>query len=188
MRIPLKITWRHMEPSPSAEEIIRERANKLEHFYDDISRCDVVVEMPHKHHVQGNLFAIRIDITVPGKELVVQRSPDAHQAHEDPYVAIRDAFDAMRRQLEDYSRTIRGKVKTHEVPPHGEVFLLDPEHDYGKLLTPDGREIYFHRNSVVDGSFDELAVGTPLRFVEELGEKGPQASSVYLIGKHHPTP
>jgi ribosomal subunit interface protein len=185
MQIPLSITWRHMEPSPAAESIIRERAANLEKFCDELIRCDVVVDVPHLHHRQGNLFNIRIDASVPGKEIVVQRAPDQHKAHEDPYVAIRDAFDSMRRQLEDFARVRRGKVKTHEVPPHGEVFLLDPEHDYGKLRTPDGREIYFHRNSVVDGSFDDITVGTALRFVEEPGDKGPKATSVYVVGKHH---
>jgi len=188
MRIPLKITWRQMDPSSFAEAEIRERAGKLEQFYDDITRCEVTVEMPHKHRHQGNLFSVRIDVTVPGKEIVVQRSPDEHQAHEDPYVAIRDAFDAMRRQLEDYSRIQRGKVKTHDVPLHGEIVELNPDEGYGKLRTPDGREVYFHRNCVIDASFDKLSIGTPLRFTEELGERGPQATTAHVIGKHHPVP
>ena len=188
MQIPLSITWRHMEPSPFAEKAIRQRAAKLEKFFGDITRCDVVVEIPHKHHNQGNLFSIRLDVTVPGKEIVVQRSPDEHQAHQDAYVAIHDAFDSMRRQLEDYARIRRGKVKTHDVPPHGAVMMLYPDEDYGIIRTPDGREIYFHRNALVDTSFDDLSIGTPLRFNEEAGEEGPQATSVYRIGKHHLAP
>ena len=150
--------------------------------------CQVMFEEPHQHHHQGNLYHFRIDLTVPGKEIVVKRSPGDEHAHEDAFVALRDAFDAMRRQLEDYVRKRRGEVKTQEVPPHGRVIRLEPERDFGRLETPDGREIYFHRNSVIDADFDDLVIGTELRFVEESGEKGPQASSVFVVGKHHPGP
>lgn len=186
MKIPLSITFRHMDPSPALENVIRERAGKLERFCQDIIRCDVIVEEPHKHHQQGRLYHVRIDVTVPGKEIVVRRAPDQHHAHEDAYVTVRDAFDSMQRQLEDYVRKRRGDVKTHETPPHGRVFLLDPDGDHGKIETPEGREVYFHRNSLVNASFDDLKLGTELRFTEEAGEKGPQATSVYVVGKHHP--
>jgi len=188
MRKPLEITFRHMDPSPALEAVVRERAEKLEKFCDQIIGCQVVVESPHKHHHKGNLHHLRIDVTVPGAEIVVVRSPDEHQAHEDPFVAVRDAFDSVRRQLEDYMRKRRGKVKTHEQAAHGRVTVLEPAQDYGRLETLDGREIYFHRNSLVKADFDDLAIGTELRFVEEAGEKGTQASSVFVIGKHHPVP
>lgn len=177
-----------MERSPALEAVVQERAGKLEQFCDEIIGCRVMIESPHKHHHKGNLYHLRIDVTVPDDEIVVARSPDEHHAHEDPYVAVRDAFDSVRRQLEDYARKRRGKVKTHEPTAHGCVSVLAPEEDYGRLETPDGRDIFFHRNSLVDAEFDDLAVGTELRFVEEAGEKGPQASSVYVIGKHHPVP
>ncbi len=118
----------------------------------------------------------------------MQRSPDEDHSHEDPYVVVRDAFDSMRRRLEDYMRKKRGDVKMHEQPAHGRVTVLEPLQDYGRLETPDGRDIYFHRNSLVNADFDELEIGTELRFVEEAGEQGTQASSVFLIGKHHPVP
>ncbi len=188
MRKPLEITFRHMDPSPALEAVVRERAEKLEKFCDQIIGCRVVVESPHKHHHKGNLHHLRIDVTVPGAEIVVKRSPDDEHAHEDPYVAVRDAFDSVRRRLEDYTRKRRGKVKTHEQAAHGRVTVLEPAQDYGTLETLDGREIYFHRNSLVKADFDDLAIGTELRFVEEAGEKGTQASSVFVIGKHHPVP
>ena len=147
--------------------------------------CRVAVEAPHKHHHKGKLYHVRINITVPDKELVVSREPDQHHAHEDVYVAIRDAFDAMRRQLEDYARRRRGKVKRHEAPPHGRIAKLFPEENYGNIETLDGRLVYFHQNSVVDTDFSKLETGSEVRFVEEMGEKGPQASTVYVIGKHH---
>jgi cold shock CspA family protein len=91
----------------------------------------------------------------------------------------------MKRQLEDYARKRRGKVKKHEPPAHGRVFSLNSDEDYGRIETPDERLIYFHRNSVLDNAFDKLEVGSEVRFVEELGERGPQASTVTLVSKHH---
>jgi ribosomal subunit interface protein len=185
---PLEITFRHMTPSPALEAAIRERSAKLEKFCADIIGCRVIIETPHKHHHKGKLYDIRIVVTVPGQEIAVRHTPDAQHSHEDAFVAMRDAFDSMRRQLEDYVRLRRGKVKMHEAMPHGRVCYLEPELDYGKIETPDGREVYFHRNSVIDASFDDLVIGAELRFVEEAGEKGPQATSAYVIGKHHPVP
>jgi ribosomal subunit interface protein len=175
-----------MEPSAAVEENIREKAGKREQFYDRIMSCRVVVEVPHGHQHQGRLYQVRIDLGVPDGELVVSHEHHHRDhAHEDVYVAIRDAFDAMKRQLEDYARKRRGKVKQHEAPGGGHVISLHPEEDYGKIETPDGRVIYFHRNSVLNNEFDRLEVGTEVRFAEEAGEQGPQASSVTLVGKHH---
>lgn len=185
MRQPLQITFRDFPHSDAVEAAIRERAEKLDQYFDHIMACKVVAESPHAHHHQGRLFNVRIDLTVPGEELVVNRAPSEHHAYEDVYVAIRDAFDAMTRQLQDYKRRQERKVKTHEVPEHGRVIELEPLMDFGRIRTPDGREIYFHRNSLVRGDYEALDVGSEVRFVEEPGEQGPQASSVYLIGKHH---
>jgi len=179
----LQITFRDMEPSVAVEARIREHAAELDRFYDRIVGRRVVVEMPHRHQHQGRLYAVHITLTVPGREIVIGRAPTEHQAHEDVYVAIRDAFEAAKRQLEDHIRRERGETKHHESAGEGWVARLFPERDYGFIDTPDGREIYFHRNSVVDGSFDRLVSGTAVRFVEELGEKGPQASTVRPHGK-----
>jgi ribosomal subunit interface protein len=182
---PLQITFRHMDPSEAVESKIRERAGKLEKFYDQIMGCHVVVEAPHKHQHKGGLYWVHLDITVPDGELVVNRNPSQRSSHEDVYVAIRDTFDVARRRLEDHARRQRQNVKTHEVPPHGKVSELFPEMDYGRISTPDGRSIYFHRNSVLNAGFDELKLGTEVRFAEEPGDEGPQASTVRVIGKHH---
>lgn len=185
MQIPLQITFRHMEHSDALEANVRKHAEKLDQFYPHIMSCRVVLEPAHKHKNKGNLYQVRIDITVPGKELVVTREPDEKHAHEDMYVSIRDAFDAMRRQLQDFSRVQRGDVKSHELTPFGRVSTQVPMEDYGTITTPDGREIYFHRNSVVGARFNDLEIGSEVRFVEEDGERGPQASTVYAVGKHH---
>jgi ribosomal subunit interface protein len=182
MQVPLEITFRNLPPSPAIEADIREKAAKLETFCDRITSARVIVETPHRQHRQGKLFHVRIDVRVPGRQLVVSREPGAHHAYEDIYVAIRDAFDDAKRQLEDYAREMRGTLKTHAPSGHGRVARMHAEDGYGFIETPDGREIYFHRNSVVDAHFDRLNVGDDVRFSEEAGERGPQASTVHMAG------
>ncbi len=177
MKLPLQITARNISLSEAAETSIREKAAKLDTFYDRIMSCRVVVDAPHRHQHQGVQYNVRIDITVPGGELVVKREP-----HEDLYVAIRDAFDAARRQIQGYARKQRGDIKVHESHPQGHVLRLFPDNDYGFIGTPDGREVYFHRNSIKDNDFDKLVTGMEVRFVEEQGADGPQATAVIPIG------
>jgi ribosomal subunit interface protein len=186
MKLPVQITYRHMEPSPALEDNIRERAAKLDRYVDNIMSCRVMIEAPHKHQRKGKIYHVRIDISLPGHELAVSRDPEEHQSHADVYVAVRDAFDAARRQLEDLTRRRRGDVKTHEPMPHGRICELEPGMDFGRIATLDGREVYFHRNSVINAEFDTLEVGDEVWFDEESGDHGPQASSVRLAGKHHP--
>lgn len=173
MKLSIQITSRHFFLSEAIESDLREKASKLEQFCDRITSCRVVVEIPHRRHHQGKLYNIRLNITLPGTELVVNRQPN-----EDIYVAIGEAFDAAGRQLDDYVRRRRGEEKTHEVAPHARVSQFYPEAGYGFLETVDGREVYFHRNSVLGGGFDRMEIGTKVRFAEEGGEEGPQASSV----------
>ncbi len=119
MQIPVQITFRDMEPSAAIEERVRERAAKLERHFDRITSCRVLIEEPHLHQHKGKLFHVRIDITVPGGELVANRSPGDNHAHEDVYVAIRDAFNAIERQLEDHAQKKKGRVKNHSRPEVG---------------------------------------------------------------------
>ncbi len=185
MKQMLQIVFRNMPPSDAIEADVRKKAEKLELVCPDIIHCRVAVEARHKRHHQGNLYHVRVDVTVPGAEVVASREPPQHRAHEDVYVAIRDAFDAVRRRLEDYERRRRGQVKHHEVPPHGHIVELYPEEGYGKIATADGRLVYFHKNSLVNVKFDQLRISDEVRFSEEMGERGPQASTVRRVGKHH---
>lgn len=104
MQSAVQITFRNMEPSAALEQEIRERAEKLEKFCNQLISCRVVVEAESQRHRQGNLYRVNVDIRVPDKEIVAGRGSDLSQSHEDAYVAIRDAFDHARRQLEDYSK------------------------------------------------------------------------------------
>jgi ribosomal subunit interface protein len=171
-----------MAPSEAIESMIRERVARLERFHDRIVRCHVVVDMPHRHHRKGRLYAVRVDVTTPTREIVATRDPPLDHSHEDFNVVVRDAFDSIARQLEDEVRRRRGDVKTHEEPTHGRVVRLFPAHSYGFLVTPDEVEIYFHENSVIGGAFRELEVGDEVRYTLTPNEsaKGPQASSVHF--------
>lgn len=185
MSFPLEIEFRNMDRSDALETAIRERCEKLERFAPSILRCKVTVEAPHKHHGKGNLYRAAVDLHIPGGEIVANRDAGKNHAHEDVYVAVRDAVNAAARQLQDRVRVQRGKVKAHETPPHGVVSELHPEENWGRIASSDGRSIYFHGNSVIGAALEELTVGAEVRFDEEAGDKGPQATSVRAIGKHH---
>ncbi len=190
MQLPLQITFRHMDRSDAVAARIEERVAELGAFFDRITSCRCVVECRHSRHQQGNLFQVRIDLKVPGREIVVGRDRAERHAHEDIYVAIRDAFDAARRLLEDHARRARGDVKLHQVPDHGRIVRLHPDRDCGFILSAGGEEIYFHRNSVIEDGFAALAIGDEVRFVAQHAEsaEGPQASTVVRLGKHHLPP
>ena len=185
MQVPLEITFRGMDRSEAVEAEIRRHVDSLEHFCDRITSCHVTIELPHRHKRQGKIFEVKILVMVPRRELVVSHRPGRDETHTDAYIAIRHAFKAMRRELEDYVREIRGDVKSHEASPHGKVSELFPMEDYGFIKTPDGRRVYFHRNSVLDGRFDEMDLDSEVSFAEEMGDKGPQASTVRLVGRHY---
>jgi cold shock CspA family protein len=201
--IPIQVTFRGIADTEALDTAIRERVAWLEQFYGGIVRCHVVVELPHRHRHDGRHVHVRIELTVPrGAPIVVSHEPtlhghlrdvaasahhkdsDLHGEHEHAAVAVRQAFDAARRRLEDFAREQRGDVKTHHMPAHGEVAELSPADGYGFIQAGEAR-VYFHRASVLDEAFDTLAIGTPVAFVEEPGEKGPQASTVRVLGAHH---
>jgi ribosome-associated translation inhibitor RaiA len=166
MNIPLKITFRNMPPSKAIEDNVREKAAKLDSFSDRIMSCRVIVEAPHRHHHKGKAYEVRIDLTVPGAELVINRAPkrlaaaklelasdekalaeshepSKHAAHEDVYVAIRDAFNAAGRKLQDYARRHSGAVKVHDGGPPARVTKLIPEKRYVFLRPPMGEKFTF---------------------------------------------
>lgn len=185
MQVPLEIVFRNMDRSDDIEAEVRNRAAWLEEFYGNITSCTVVVEADHHHKQKGNLYHIRVHLAVPGREITVDREPQEHHAHEDLRVTIHDAIDDARRQLQDYIREHRHKVKLHEPAAHGRIVKLFDEPQYGFIETPDGREVYFHFNAALGEDLHYLQVGSEVRFVEEQGDEGPQATSVRLVGRHH---
>jgi ribosomal subunit interface protein len=115
----LQITHRQMETSESLDEHIEAEAEKLERYHDKIISCRVVVELPHRHKSQGQHFHVVVDLTVPGREIVVGRDPDERVTHEDPYVAVSEAFKAARRQLQGAAQKRRREVKRHSLDAQG---------------------------------------------------------------------
>lgn len=180
MQVPLQITARNFELTEAIEGAIREKAEKLDSFFERIMSCRVLVEAPVKsHHQKGVVYNVRVNVTFPGGEIVVNREP-----HEDLYVSINNAFETAHRQLKERVRKRRGDVKYHEEQQlRAEISQLFPHMDYGLLMTREQREIYFHRNSVVGADFDDLEVGMAVRFVESAGHDGPQASAVMVSRK-----
>jgi cold shock CspA family protein/ribosome-associated translation inhibitor RaiA len=176
-----------LRPPPGVEDRIREHAAELDRFFDQIMSCRVAVERQHRRHHQGNLFRVRLDITIPGHEIVVGRESRSGRAHQDISVAIRDAFDAARCQIEDHARIFQGEIKLHTVPDHGRIIRLFPKENFGFIATVGSGEVYFHRNSVAGGAFNKLTVWREVRFVAQHSEsaKGLQASTISPIGKHN---
>lgn len=183
VQTPVQVLFRNMDRSAAVEDRVRELADKLENYFDNIVSCHVAVEAPHRHRRKGNRYHVRIDLTVPDAELAVNRG-GSHD-HEDVYVAVRDAFAAMTRRLEDYARRHRHDVKRHTGQAHGRIREIMPAADYGVIETADGRELEFTRNSVVDDDFDRLNVGDEVRFAEAQSDRGPAASTVYVVDKRH---
>lgn len=108
MAADVRISFRGMESSPAVEEQVQRRVAELEQVSDRISACRVTLEMGHRHHRHGNIYHVHLDLSVPGKQIVVNREPGRDHAHEDIYVAIRDAFEAARRQLQQHLERAAG--------------------------------------------------------------------------------
>lgn len=178
MKLPVHIQFSGMESSEALEASARDHAHKLELFAPDIMACRVVIDLEQKHKQQGRPFGVRIDLTLPGHELVVNRVHD-----EDVYVALRDAFDKMKGQLEERVRKRRGEEKQHAVPLHGKVVRLDDDGGFGFIRTPDGSEYYFGRDNVAGTTFEHVQTGSTVQFIPEIGGEGLQARRVSL-GKH----
>ena len=187
MQLPLQVTFRDIDPSPAIEARIRERAQRLDRFHERIMACRVRVEAPRRQGRKGHIYQIRIELTVPGDTLIINRAQPQSHAHEDVYVAIRDAFEAAERQLDARSKRRQGEVKTHATPPHGRVSRRFHDQNYGFITDSEGSEIYFHANSVVNDGFARLDIGSEVRFTvaEKESVKGPQASTVHVLGKNH---
>jgi len=178
MEIPVHLSSKGVDLLPAQEEMVRDEVKKLQRFYDRIVASWVAVTVPNRYP-DGTpvMWAIRVELSVPGRELAVSRH--VKSSFKD---ALDDAFGAARRILQDHVRELRGDVKVPTGTPKGVVTRLFGYEGYGFITSDDGREIYFHRNSV-PGGFDQLAVGAAVRFAETEGESGPQASTVIPIGR-----
>lgn len=182
MQKGLRLTWRNVPPSDAIAERVDQLVARLERFDSRLTGAAVSLERIGAHHRHsGAQYRVRIELSVPGARLVVGRDPVASKTHADLYAALNDAFREARRQLEDHARIAHRRVKTHDGPALARVARLFADEGYGFLRTADDREIYFHRRSVLNGAFRRLHVGSAVRFVEEAGDEGPQASTVTAL-------
>jgi ribosome-associated translation inhibitor RaiA/cold shock CspA family protein len=184
MDIPVEIAFHNMQSSPALEADIRQRVNKLERLYKHLIGCRVSVEMLHRRHQTGNVYEVHIELRVPGEDVVVSHEPHhARERYADPdaNTAVRDAFKTAERRLLDFKQRQRGDVKVHDEFFVGRVTQLYPDEDHGFLLTHEGTQLYFHRNSLVQRDFDDLQVGDRVHFIETVGDTGPIASKVWKV-------
>lgn len=186
MQVPPKINFHNLARSEAIEARVRERLARLEKVGDHIVACRVTIEAPHKQPHRSTV-GITIDVSVPGKEIVVKREQRHHESHGDAYAVIGTAFDAIERQLEDYRRINRHEVKAHDGPAYAHVVQLHEAQGYGFIETPSQPHVYFHRDVVNDGAFAELTVGCQVLYTLADGEgpMGPQASRVQLVRGMH---
>lgn len=175
MKLPLQIAFRDVSRSDAVEADIRQHAAKLETLCDHIMSCRVTVKKPARHKLHGKLYAVHVDLKAPGVEIASTRRHE----HEDVYVAVRDAFDAVKRRLEDYVRRQRGQTKLHEPLVRGRVIRLLAE-GHGFIEDADGNQYYFDRAGVAHPGFDKLEVGASVEFLAELAAQGRQAKRVTL--------
>ncbi len=185
METPVHIDFQGMKAVDTLREGIAAHVAKLEARFGRLTACRVVLKAPGEHHQTGGLYEINIRLALPnGREINIARTATADERHSDVSFAVNDAFKRARRRLQDHARRMQGQIKTHEGQPIGTVVKLDATDGFGFLATGDGRDIYFHKNSVLNDAFAQLKIGTRVSFSEETGEKGPQASTVRILGKH----
>ena len=186
MQISPEITYRNLDKTEKIDSLVREKIAKLEQFCDYITSCRVVLEKAHENPSSGSPYRVSIDITIPHeRELAVTHNPDQGKQYSPLETVIRDAFEAARRQLVSITTEQKGDRKIHPEQEIGAVITkLFTDQDYGFIKAIDtGKEVYFHRNSVVNCSFDELSVGNGVRFKETEGEIGPQATTVMILDR-----
>jgi len=185
METPAEVDFLGGKPPPAIRESIDAHIAALEKRYGRITACRVAIKQPTGHHRTGGLHQVSIHLALPdGRDVNVDKVAHDDERLADAAFAVNDAFKRARRVLQDRVRRMQGKVKTHEPEPLGTVVRIDEQGGFGFLETAEGREVYFHRNSVLNDGFADLKPGTRVAFFEEQGEKGPQASTVKIAGKH----
>lgn len=185
MQTTPQIDFQGMDASEGFRQKVLTQIERLESLFGAATACRVVVKAPGGHHRTGGLYELNIRVALPdGREVVVERTPHQDERFQDFDFALNDSFSRARRQLQDQVRRMRGAEKHHEGGAATAVVKkLVAGEGYGFIETPDGREIYFHRNSVREGSFDDLDIGDRVSFVEEEGRDGPQASRLTPVAR-----
>jgi cold shock CspA family protein/ribosome-associated translation inhibitor RaiA len=184
---PLAVMYHNVEKSSTLDDFIHDRATKLEEFHHHIISCRVYVDKPQEHQHSGSPFVVRLDIRIPhDHEIVVKSRPGNGSGRDSIFKVVNDTFEAAYRKMKKTREIQRQAVKSHpEQEANGIVAKVLKARGFGFLEAADGRKIYFHKNSVSQGRFAELRSGDAVNFTEELGRKGPQASTVRLVYRTH---
>lgn len=178
-----KIVFEQMDTSDALRERVLQELADLEQIYGRITSARVSLSAPPREHKKGYLYRTNIHLVLPGgREVAVSHNPQAGRAEHDMYSSIQDAFEAARRQLRDEVRQMEGKVKTHAggVEQIGQVIRIFPEDGYGFIVTPSGHEVFFSQKKVKHNGFGQMQIGTRVYFEEEMGDKGPLATTVRI--------
>ncbi|MBU6462214.1 MAG: HPF/RaiA family ribosome-associated protein [Bradyrhizobium sp.] len=184
MQTPAQIEFEGVQSTPQLQAAIDQHIAELESRFGRVTAGRVVVKGPGDRHQSGGQYQVSIRLALPdGREVNIGRTPKQDERYGDLTFAVDNAFKRARRQLQDRARLMRGQTKQHENQPIGTVLRIDPSGEFGFLQAVDGREIYFNSNSVLGGA-SKIAVGMRVSYAEEMGEKGPQASTVKMLGKH----
>lgn len=188
MDIPLQIAFKNLDSSEFMERLIRERVDRLERYHKHIVSCRVLVEVPYRSPESGKVpIGISVEVEVPGsKSIIAKDEEERHDAKNDHTAVINRTFDKVQRQLEDHNDIRRGEVKAHASDgTSGRIARLFPDQNYGFIEVAGSPDLYFTRNAMVSGSYDELQVGQIVRVTVATteGPMGPQASSVRTIGQ-----
>ena len=180
-----EVIFHDVERSPWVENYILERLQRLDRFAEGITSCRVCLARDQASHLKGNRYSVMIEVRMPpNHDLAARKAKVIRDLQAQLPALINLAFGAIERQLKKTAALRRNEEKRHDAQPHGIVEKLFEE-GYGFLrAVGDERQVYFHRNSVLHGDFERLAIGTEVRFTSQDGEKGPQASSVQIIAKH----
>lgn len=186
MEVPLQIAFKNLDSSTFIENLIRERAARMERLHANIISCRVVVQVPHRSPESGKPpIGVSVEVEVPGKKMLIGKDEqERHEAKNDQYAVVSRAFEAVERQLKSDADVKRGDVKRHESDGEtGRIVRLFPNEDYGFIEVRGSTDLYFTRNAVTGGNFDDLEIGTMVEISRATAEgpMGPQASSVKLL-------
>ncbi|WP_225766915.1 HPF/RaiA family ribosome-associated protein [Inquilinus sp. Marseille-Q2685] len=187
MQKPLQLSFKNIEGSDAMKAMVRDRVDRLDRLYPNLSGCRVVIEAPHRPARGGARppLGIAVEAEIPGKPKIVVKDMEERRNSRDQAAVVNRSFDVVERKLDEASNIAQGEVKTHEAAGEtGTITRLFPEQSYGFVEAKAAGSLYFTRNAVVDGRFDELAVGMMVHLTRATGEgpMGPQASSIRLLG------
>lgn len=188
MERPLEIAFHNLPHSEALEADIRKRVAKFEKLYPRLIGCRVSVEALHNQHQTGNVYEVHVVLSVPGRDIAVSREPHKAKqryANPDVYVSVREAFESAERQLGQFKERRRDAPAAPDAAAlTGRVELIQPGDDHGFIVTSSGSRLYFHRDSVTDTRFEDLAEGAIVHYVEEESDSGPVATKVRVGGRH----